>query len=332
MTKESERPRTDAESLLPHSCGSGPRKTLGVPAGHLPSGGPDPGAQGAEKSFPELPRETASLIAAALQEDVGSGDRTTEAVVPADRQVRAAVWAKEDGVLAGLAAAREVFRLLSAEIQFMPRVGEGDHFTAGGRLINLEGPARGILTGERTALNFLQRLSGVATVTARFVEAVAGTKTKILDTRKTTPGWRALERAAVRAGGGENHRSRLDEVILLKENHVRAGGGLECVLGALSAIEGSFMVILEAPDLPTVDRLLEFPRLGRILLDNLPPEHVAEAVERIRSARPELEIEVSGGVTLEIAPRLAAMGVDYLSIGSLTHSAPAIDLSLLVGE
>ena len=261
----------------------------------------------------------------ALSEDVGSGDLTTAATVPAGARARARVTQKAPGVIFGLDAAEETFRALDPETAFERLVAEGD-WREGGPVLDIKGSAGAILTGERTALNFLQRLSGVATLTARCVEAVQGTGARILDTRKTTPGLRALEKAAVAAGGGTNHRTGLYDAILIKENHAAIAGGVgEAVRKAL-AHAPDVQIEVECRTLDEVDQALAVGA-GQILLDNMTTDQLRAAVERVDG---RASLEASGGVTLETLGAIAATGVDFISVGALTHSAPALDLSLIL--
>ena len=266
------------------------------------------------------------LIDRALAEDVGDGDRTTEATVPADARARARIVQKAPGAVAGLDVVAKVFERVDPRLQFTPRVGEGA-WREEGLVAELEGPARAILTGERVALNFLGRLSGVATLTARFVGAVEGTGARILDTRKTTPGLRALEKRAVVAAGGTSHRSGLYDAILVKENHSALAGGVgEATRRALAAAPEGMKVEVECASLAELDEALS-AGAAHILLDNMQPEELREAVAR---ARGRATLEASGGVTLDTVRAIAETGVDFVSVGALTHSAPALDLSLLL--
>lgn len=270
----------------------------------------------------ELIRET---VARALAEDVGPGDLTTEAIVPADTKARALISQKAPGVVFGLEAAEETFRQLDPGVIFERRVEEG-RWREGGPVLQVEGPARAVLTGERTALNFLQRLSGVATTTARYVRTVEGTGVVILDTRKTTPGLRTLEKAAVAAGGAVNHRAGLYDAVLIKENHAAIAGGVgEAVRRARERAPG---VPLEV-ECRTPEEIDEALAAGarRILLDNMTPPELREAVERVAG---RAELEASGGVTLDALPAIASTGLQFISVGALTHSAPALDLSLIL--
>lgn len=270
-----------------------------------------------------------TLVRAALAEDVGPGDVTTAATVPGDRPGRARIVAKAAGVIAGLDAAREVCRQVDPGIRFEPRIAEGGRVAPGDEVARATGPFASLLTAERTALNFLQRLSGIATLTARFVEAVEGTGAEIVDTRKTTPGWRALEKAAVRAGGGANHRMGLHDAYLVKENHVAGAGGVAAALAAVAAHgPGDRPVEIEVRTLEELDEALAAPdRPDRILCDNFEPAALSEAVRRVRAGAPGILVEASGNVTLETVRSVARTGVDWISVGALTHSAPALDLS-----
>ncbi len=277
----------------------------------------------------ELPPEVHALIRLALQEDVGPGDVTAHYFVPADARARAVVVAKEAGVLAGVALAEAVFRAVDPAVALVAGRADGDRLAVGDVVLELEGSARSILTGERTALNFLQRLSGIATQTAAYVQAVAGSGATILDTRKTTPGWRWLEKAAVRAGGGTNHRMGLYDMAMVKDNHLpKAGGrvGLQAGIDALQAAQPDIKVELEAD---TVDQLREFLTLrgvSFILLDNMSLEAMRQCVALARGSG--VKLEASGGITLARLPEIAATGVDFISSGALTHSVRALDLSL----
>jgi nicotinate-nucleotide pyrophosphorylase (carboxylating) len=259
----------------------------------------------------------------ALQEDVGDGDITTAATVPPDARARGLITQKAPGVIFGLDVAEETFRTLDPSIAIERMCAEGE-WREDGPVLSIEGSARAILTAERTALNFLQRLSGVATLTARCVRAVDGTTARILDTRKTTPGLRALEKAAVRAGGGTNHRAGLYEAILIKENHAALAGGVgEAVRKALAHAPGVPLEV-ECQTLEEVDEALD-AGAPLILLDNMTVEQLRAAVQRVAG---RAELEASGGVTLETLREIAGTGVDLISVGALTHSAPALDLSL----
>jgi nicotinate-nucleotide pyrophosphorylase (carboxylating) len=265
------------------------------------------------------------VVAAALAEDVGDGDLTTEGVVPADTRCTAELLVKEPGVLCGVTAAARVFQTLDPDVTVEALVEEGARLTGPTTVARLEGPARAILTGERTALNLLGRLSGIATLTSRYVDAVAGTRTRILDTRKTTPGLRSLERYAVRCGGGRNHRFGLHDAILLKENHLRIAGGIGPATAALASRNGAVLEV-EAETIAEVAEALE-AGVDRILLDNMSVSDVAGAVELAGGRVP---LEASGGITLENVRAYAETGVDFISVGALTHAARSLDVSLEV--
>jgi nicotinate-nucleotide pyrophosphorylase (carboxylating) len=269
--------------------------------------------------------DVAALVAAALAEDVGDGDITTEATVPEPARAQALIRQKAPGVIYGLDPAEATFRTLDPRIR-LERLTEEGAWRDGGPVLRIEGPARAILTGERTALNFLQRLSGVATMTAWCVRAVAGTGAKILDTRKTTPGLRALEKAAVVAGGGTNHRAGLYDAILIKENHAALAGGVGQAVRLAQSRGRDVPLEVECRSLAEVDEALEAGATW-IMLDNMRLEEMCEAV---RTVAGRAKLEASGGVTLERLRDIADTGVDFISVGALTHSAPALDLSLLL--
>ena len=266
------------------------------------------------------------LVQAALAEDVGDGDLTVSAVVPEDARAEGRIEQRAPGVIAGLRAAEAVFLRLDPGLGFEHVATEGE-WREPGPVARVEGSARAILTGERVALNFLGRLSGVATLAARFVRAVDGTGAKILDTRKTTPGLRELEKEAVRLGGATNHRAGLHDAILVKENHAAVAGGVgEAARRALAGAPEGVTVEVECATLEEVQQALA-AGAGRLLLDNMAPEGLRRAVE-LASGRAELE--ASGGVTLDNVRAVAETGVNYVSVGALTHSAPALDLSLIL--
>jgi nicotinate-nucleotide pyrophosphorylase (carboxylating) len=265
------------------------------------------------------------LVARALAEDVGGGDATTAATVPADARARAIITQKAPGVVFGLDAAEQTFRSLELDVAHERLVAEGE-WREGGPVLRIEGGARAILTAERTALNFLQQLSGIATLTATYVRAVQGTGVKILDTRKTTPGLRALEKAAVAAGGGTNHRAGLYDAILIKENHAAMAGGIAEAVQRASELAPQLPLEVECRSLEEVDEALE-AGAHRILLDNMDNDHLREAVRRVAG---RAELEASGGITLQTVQAVASTGLDFISVGALTHSAPALDLSLLL--
>lgn len=270
--------------------------------------------------------DVAELVRRALEEDGASRDLTTLASVPDELSARGVFLAKQELVVSGLDVAAEVFRAVDERLAVEPRVGEGQRVSSGTELGQVIGPARGMLTGERVALNLLQRLSGVATLTRRFVDAVAGTKVLIRDTRKTTPLLRLLEKRAVEAGGGVAHRAGLDKGILIKDNHARLAGGVgEATRRARSA----FPDVAVETEVERLDQIEDALRAGAqmILLDNFTPAAVRAAVAQIAGRVP---VEVSGGVTLRTVREYAEAGPDYIAIGALTHSAPAADISLEV--
>lgn len=270
------------------------------------------------------------LINLALAEDIGAGDVTSTYFIPADRRACAFVAVRRDGVVSGVEMAARVFHQVDPELDIEVMIQDGSRVTSGALLIRVEGLARSILTAERTALNFLQRLSGVATLTARYVEQVKGTSARVLDTRKTTPGYRKLEKQAVVDGGGTNHRVGLFDRAMVKDNHLSAEGDLEKLQGAIRFLKSekpSVEVELEADELAQVEAFLKLDGVDHILLDNMTPEEMATAVE-MRGERGRPQLEASGGITLETIRQVAQSGVDFISIGALTHSAPALDIGL----
>ncbi len=277
------------------------------------------------RSVPFAPLDPAlyrEAVRRALAEDLGWGDVTTEGTVDPQLRGRGVILAKSDCVIAGLDIAAEAFRQLDPAVVFTKNVEDGQRCAAGTSVAEVRGSAAAMLTAERTALNFLQRLSGIASVTRRFVDATGGAIT-VLDTRKTTPTLRALEKYAVRAGGGSNHRSGLDDGILIKDNHIRLGGGVAEVLRKMKAARHEMPIEIEAQSLDQVDQAI-VAGAHVILLDNLSIDEIQTAVRRIGG---RAKVEISGGVTLERIPELARTGADYVSVGALTHSAPAVDLS-----
>lgn len=279
------------------------------------------------------------LVAMALEEDLSTaGDQTSQAVIPEDLQGRAVFVARAPGRLAGLPAAALVFHTLDARLVFEPQLTDGADLQPGSRLATMAGPMRALLAGERTALNFLQHLSGIATLTRRFVEAVAGLPCQILDTRKTLPGWRLLAKYAVRCGDGHNHRLGLYDGVLIKDNHLAAleqepgvrgqGSGIgEAVRSARKRCGAQVSVEVEVDSLAQFEKALACtPAI--IMLDNLPPDVLREAVRRRNERAPGVQLEASGGVTLATVRAIAETGVDRISVGALTHSAPALDIAL----
>src|SRR3954464_3248817 len=266
------------------------------------------------------------LVKEALAGDVGKGDATSKLTVPRDAQARARVDQKEPGVIAGLEVAEAVFREVDRSLQFMALTSEGE-WSEGGPVCAIEGEARSILAAERVALNFLGRLSGVATLTARYVEAIQGTKARILDTRKTTPLLRELEKKAVLTGGGFNHRFGLDDAVLIKENHSKMAGGVgQATRDAIEGAPKGMMIVVECASLEEVDEALN-AGATHLLADNMTDDELRETVVR---SEDRATVEASGGVNLERVRQIAETGVDFISVGALTHSAKALDLSLLL--
>jgi len=270
-----------------------------------------------------FPLEIAESIRRALAEDIGSGDITTECIVPAEATMLGQIIAKQEGVIAGLDVARAVYQAVDGKVKFEVRVEEGARVTSDQVLALVSGRARSLLTAERTALNFLGRISGIATLTRQFVDRVAGTEAVILDTRKTAPGLRAVDKLAVARGGGQNHRIGLYDMVLIKDNHIDFAGSITEAVKRVRAAAKGLEVEVEARTLEDVREALS-SHIERILLDNMTPEMMAEAV-RITAGRAKLE--ASGNVNLENVRRIAETGVDYISIGALTHSAKVFDVS-----
>ena len=267
------------------------------------------------------------LVRLALTEDLGGGDVTTDAVVDESAVGRARIEARQEGVLAGSEVAALAFRELDPDVRIEWHVAEGGALAKGAKVATIRGRTRAILSAERVALNFLQRLSGIATMARAFVKAVEGTGVGILDTRKTTPGLRFLEKHAVLAGGAGNHRFGLFDGILIKENHILAAGGMKQAMERVKGVSEGLPVIVEAK---TPEEALDAADLKptRVLLDNFTPGAIATEVKRLRGS--DTEIEISGGIRLATVRDFAVPGVKYISIGAITHSAPALDLSLLL--
>jgi len=265
-------------------------------------------------------------VSEALREDLGSrGDITTGATVPAQATALATFGARRDGVISGLDVAAEAFRSVDPAVVFEPLVRDGDRVAPGSVVARVSGAARAILTGERVALNFLCHMSGIATLTRRYVDAVAGTRARIIDTRKTTPGLRAFEKYAVRCGGGANHRSGLYDAILIKDNHIVAAGGVEAAIESARAHAGHMVKIeVEVDDLASLEAALKHP-IDAVLLDNMDVTVLRQAVKLVAG---RVITEASGGVNLDTVRGIAETGVDLISVGALTHSAPILDLGL----
>ena len=266
------------------------------------------------------------IIEHALAEDVGSGDITSDAILPADMTCRGKIVCKQDGVVAGMPVVRRVFEIVDDRIQFDAKTRDGDKVQEDQIVIRLNGPARGMLRAERVALNFLQHLSGIATFANRFVKAVDGTRTQILDTRKTTPGLRLLEKYATRAGGAVNHRMGLYDDVLIKDTHLALVGGVSPALRAMRKAHPEAPINVEVSNLQELEQAL-VDKAPRVLLDNFAPGQVREAMQMIRG---RAKVEISGGVTLANARAYALAGADYISVGALTHSSTALDFSLKV--
>ena len=270
------------------------------------------------------------LIELAIAEDIGGGDVTTRYFIPEDRQASAWVVARKDGVVSGGEIAAQVFRKVDPELLVQILTSDGTHVVAGSQLIRIQGSARSILTAERTALNFLQHLSGIATLTACYCKQVLGTHTRILDTRKTTPGYRMLEKKAVRDGGGTNHRQGLYDRAMVKDNHLVAEGGNAAIQAGIKKLkinQPNVEVEIEADSIEQVREFLALDGVDYILLDNMTLVQLSEAVA-LRGLRTKPMLEASGGITLELLAEIAATGVDFISVGALTHSAPALDIGL----
>jgi nicotinate-nucleotide pyrophosphorylase (carboxylating) len=274
-----------------------------------------------------LDQSIQTLVKMALAEDLGEiGDVTSQATIGPEAIRHGEIVAKCGGVVAGLPVVSAVYQAVDPAVEIAPQVLDGDQVSAGTIVCTFEGGARSLLTGERTALNFLQRLSGIATLTRQFVDAVAGTKTVILDTRKTTPGWRLLEKYAVRMGGGQNHRIGLYDAVMIKDNHIVAAGGITAAVDKVRAYPPAqnLPIILEVETLDQLDEALAL-NVNQILIDNMDETTMKQAVE-IAAGR--VPLEASGNMSLERVAAVAATGVNFISVGALTHSAPAFDFSM----
>ena len=270
-----------------------------------------------------LPNEILDCIQRALDEDIGTGDATTNSIVPADATMHGQIIAKQDGVIAGLDVVCAAYQLLDSDVDFAAQVADGSRVTRGGLLALVSGRTSSLLTAERTALNFLGRMSGIATLTRQFVDAVAGTRAVILDTRKTAPGLRLVDKLAVKLGGGGNHRIGLYDMILIKDNHIDYAGGIEEAVRRARAYDSGLPIEVEARSVADVKVALGLG-VERILLDNMSVEMMAEAVKLTHG---RAKLEASGNVTLETVRRIAETGVDFISVGALTHSAKVFDVS-----
>ncbi len=276
---------------------------------------------------PLAPEHLDRLIEAALAEDVGTGgDLTSEALLPVEMTCRGKIVCKQDGVIAGLPIVRRVFELVDHRMQVDTKAKDGEKVQEGQIVVRLNGPARAMLRGERVALNFLQHLSGIATLTSRFVRAVEGTRTSILDTRKTTPGLRVLEKYATRTGGAVNHRMGLYDDVLIKDTHLALIGGVGPALRAMRKAHPEAPINVEVSNLQELEQALA-DKAPRVLLDNFAPGQVREAMQLTRG---RAKVEISGGVSLSNARAYALAGADFISVGALTHSAVALDFSMKV--
>ncbi|HEV7397360.1 MAG TPA: carboxylating nicotinate-nucleotide diphosphorylase [Pyrinomonadaceae bacterium] len=278
----------------------------------------------AQLSARAITPDTLETIQRAIAEDVGDGDVTTNSTVPADARARVQIIAKQDGVVAGLEVARAVFLQFDDQIVFTPHVSDGATVAKGQILADVSGSVRGILTGERTALNFLGRMSGIATLTHEFVTAVQGTRAVILDTRKTAPGLRATDKLAVKLGGGQNHRIGLFDMVMIKDNHIDFAGSLAEAVRRVRAGGTELEIEVEARSIEEVREALAM-KVERVLLDNMTPEMMREAVKLNGGFA---KLEASGNVNLETVRKIAETGVDYISVGALTHSPCTFDVSL----
>lgn len=271
-----------------------------------------------------LPADIASCIQRALDEDLGDGDATTNSIVPVDATLRGHIVAKQDGVVAGIAIAEAVFHTLTDKVNFRPNATDGSTVSKRTTIAELNGSARALLTGERVALNFLGRMSGIATLTRQFVDAVAGTRARIIDTRKTAPGLRTVDKLAVKLGGGENHRTGLFDMILIKDNHIDFAGSITAAVERARAAGANLEIEVETRTLDDVSEALNLG-VNRILLDNMTSDTMKQAVDLVNG---RAKLEASGNVTLQNVVEVARTGVDYISVGALTHSPKVFDVSL----
>jgi nicotinate-nucleotide pyrophosphorylase (carboxylating) len=274
----------------------------------------------------DIVKAVSPLIELAIKEDIGPGDVTSEAVLPPDLILNGEFVAKSPGVIAGLPICAEVFSRIDPALHLTSHARDGDVVAPGDLIAEVEGPARGMLAAERIALNFLQRLSGIATLTRAFVDAVAGTEAKVLDTRKTHPAYRVLEKYAVVMGGGQNHRMGLYDMVMIKDNHIDAAGSISAAVQRARAAHPELPIEVEVRSLDELQETLKLD-VERIMLDNMSLEEMQAAVQTTAGRVP---LEASGNVNLERIPAIAATGVDYISVGALTHSAPALDISMKI--
>lgn len=269
------------------------------------------------------------IIDSALDEDIGSGDLSTNLLISSDKRAKALMRAKSDGIISGLFVAEKVFKKLDNEVDWRPKFKDGDNVRVNDLIVEFEGSYRMILTGERTALNFLQRMSGIATETSKYVEAIKGTKAKILDTRKTVPGLRILDKYAVKMGGGTNHRIGLFDMVMIKDNHIKVAGGiLPAVKNVKKRLKNGIQIEVETSNLHEVEEAVE-AGADIIMLDNMTTEMMKKSVELING---RAKVEASGNVTLKRVREIAETGVDFISIGALTHSVAAFDIGQYIYE
>ena len=279
--------------------------------------------------------EMLQVIEHALREDIGAGDITTDSIIPKNKLGKAIFIAKANGVLAGLEAAETVFALIDESLRWKKILRDGMPVLRGATIATVEGNLASMLKGERVALNFMQRMSGIATMTSMFVRLTEGTKAKIADTRKTAPGLRAFDKWAVRLGGGQNHRFGLDDMILIKDNHIAAAGNIENAVAAVlgrQPIERKIKIEVECDTLSQVSEALGCEGIDIIMLDNFSPDHMETAVKMIRAKRRDIAIEASGNVNEHTVRDIAEAGVDLISVGALTHSVKALDISMEIEE
>lgn len=270
-----------------------------------------------------ITQEIQDCIRRALAEDIGPGDATTNAIVPEDAVMNGRVIAKQNGIIAGLDVARAVYELVDPRVSFTAQVEEGAHVENMSLLARVEGPARALLTGERTALNFLGRMSGIATMTRQYMDAISGTKAVVLDTRKTAPGLRDLDKLAVKRGGGKNHRHALYDMVLIKDNHIDFAGSITKAVKMARSHAGNLQIEVETRTLADVSEALSLG-VEWIMLDNMSPDMMREAVKMVNG---RARLEASGNITLETIRPVAETGVDYISVGALTHSVIVFDVS-----
>jgi nicotinate-nucleotide pyrophosphorylase (carboxylating) len=269
------------------------------------------------------------IIDIALKEDIGEGDITTDLLVSSEQKVKAFIKVKENGIIAGLKIAEQVFKKLDSNIKWKENFEDGDKINTNDILVNIEGSHRAILTGERTALNFLQRMSGIATETSKYVDAIKGTKAKILDSRKTVPGLRKLDKYSVKTGGGMNHRMGLYDMILIKDNHIKVAGGIKNAVNQIrTKLKQEIKIEIETRNLEEVKEAVDL-RADWIMLDNMNTHIMKKAVDLINGRS---MVEASGNVSIKIVREIAETGVDYISVGALTHSVKALDIALYIKD